>query len=372
MIYYHIVHSHADKQPPQAAHWVEARSRERDQLRRYGVYTITPFSSIPKDTRIVDTRWVWIKRKLDGSIEKYKARKVGRGFTQEDGINYDSDKTYAQMMRPETFKISLIIALHNNWAIRQWDVVAVYLQAYLHHDVYISNINEQGQTEYWKLGKALYGLEQAGHELFKTLEHILSLGGLRQCIGDEGTYVNRGGSLIIGTHVDDLVGIAPTEALLDQIEQEAEKAVELEKRGKPIKLLGIELTWSEEGSQVTMTQQALIDSMVTTHLQGNIYPRTSLPLNPSLYEEGTDDKLPDAKPYQALVGGLLYIARMTRPEISIQVNLLGRRTASPSAANLKAARDTPSYHQMSRHYTEKTPTPGTHYICGCLLRRGRG
>jgi len=37
-----------------------------------------------------------VKRKADGTIEKYKARKVGRGFTQEEDINYD--ETYAQMM----------------------------------------------------------------------------------------------------------------------------------------------------------------------------------------------------------------------------------------------------------------------------------
>jgi len=75
-----------------------------------------------------------VKRKLDGSVEKYKARTAGRGFTQEQGVNYD--ETYAQMMRPETLKILLVIALHRGWEIRQWDVIAAYLQAKLHHDVH--------------------------------------------------------------------------------------------------------------------------------------------------------------------------------------------------------------------------------------------
>jgi len=67
---------------------------------------------------------------------------VGRGFTQEEGVNYD--ETYAQMMRTETFKILLVIALYRNWAIRQWDVVAAYLQALLKHDIYITDTNEDG------------------------------------------------------------------------------------------------------------------------------------------------------------------------------------------------------------------------------------
>jgi len=51
-------------------------------------------------------------------------------------------------MRPETLKILLVIALHRGWAIRQCDVVAAYLQVPLHHDVYVSDINEEGEVEY--------------------------------------------------------------------------------------------------------------------------------------------------------------------------------------------------------------------------------
>jgi len=58
-------------------------------------------------------------------------------------------------------------------------------------------INEDSGTEYWKLNKALYGLKQAGHECFKTLEQILALAGLHQCIEDEGTYTNAERSIIL-------------------------------------------------------------------------------------------------------------------------------------------------------------------------------
>jgi hypothetical protein len=52
------------------------------------------------------TKWVYvIKRNQNGSIEKFEARKVGRGFSQEKGINYD--KTYAQMARLETWRTML-------------------------------------------------------------------------------------------------------------------------------------------------------------------------------------------------------------------------------------------------------------------------
>ena len=81
-----------------------------------------------------------------------------------------------------------------------------------------------------------------GHEWFKTLQKILQLVGLKQYIRDKGTYTSSNGQLIIGSHVNDLLGIVPTQTDLDKIEQSVEQHVKLDKRGKPLKLLGMELT----------------------------------------------------------------------------------------------------------------------------------
>jgi len=107
-------------------------------------------------------------------------------------------------MRTETFKILLVIALYRNWAIQQFDVVAAYVQALLKHDIYITDVNEDGETEYWKLHKALYGLKQASHEWFEMLCDIMKACGMQQCVGDEGTYVSTREQVIVGIHVDDL------------------------------------------------------------------------------------------------------------------------------------------------------------------------
>ena len=61
-----------------AHEWAKARIREREQLEKYGVFSKVNREDIPEGTKIVDTKWVYVvKRSADGSIEKYKARKVG-------------------------------------------------------------------------------------------------------------------------------------------------------------------------------------------------------------------------------------------------------------------------------------------------------
>jgi len=329
---------HNDQQArtsPQAKEWAVARIKERDQLHKYQVFTKIRKSDIPEGTRIVDTKWVYvIKRKADVTIEKFKARKVGRGFTQEEGINYD--ETYAQMMQTETFKILLVIALYRNWAIRQWDIVAAYLQALLKHDIYIMDINEDGETEYWKLHKALYGLKQAGHEWFEMLCDVMKACGIQQCIGDEGTYVSTKEQVIVRTYVDDLLGIAPTEAQLDQAERSVEGRVELHKRGKPAKMLGMELHWSKE--QVILTQTTIIESIAKKylHLQDGANGRkASLPSESQHYQKPEESE--EVQNYQAIVGGLLFIGRMTRPEISIHINLLEQRKKDHDRNNYQTA-----------------------------------
>jgi hypothetical protein len=52
----------------------------------------------PEGKSVVTSNWVYkIKHAVDGSIYKYKARFMGRGFSQQDGE--DCDKTFSPVSR---------------------------------------------------------------------------------------------------------------------------------------------------------------------------------------------------------------------------------------------------------------------------------
>ena len=312
---------------PNAKEWEEAREKERQKLRKYGVYSVVP--KIPNGHRPVDTKWVYdVKRDKEGNLLRRRARKVGRGFTQEYGKTYED--TYSQMARSETWRTLLALAIQYNWHVHQWDVVAAYLNAPLTHEVYVKD-----GEECWRLHKALYGLKQAGHEWYNTLRDIMTKSGLQQSIGDPGVFFKKG-SIIIATHVDDMAAFAPEEKVIITTEAAIEQHVELEKLGIPAKLLGMELTWGS--GYVKLTQQTAIGNLAKEFGITTIIPTKSLPLNANDYAETQEETNPELhKKYQSLVGSLLYIARHTRPEISLHINLLGRRTSKPTQLHFQTA-----------------------------------
>jgi len=66
--------------------WYSAMREEIQALRANRTWTLVSFHP---SINVVGSRWVYkIKRRSDGSIERYKARLVVRGFTQQEGIDY--------------------------------------------------------------------------------------------------------------------------------------------------------------------------------------------------------------------------------------------------------------------------------------------
>ena len=65
--------------------WQQAMDREIGTLENAGTWINVPR---PTNKNIVGSKWVFrIKRKADGSIEKYKARLIAQGFTQKFGVD---------------------------------------------------------------------------------------------------------------------------------------------------------------------------------------------------------------------------------------------------------------------------------------------
>jgi hypothetical protein len=67
--------------------WQDAMIEEYQSILKNDVWDIVPR---PEGKSVVTSKWIYkIKHSVDGSIEKYKARFVARGFSQVEGVDYD-------------------------------------------------------------------------------------------------------------------------------------------------------------------------------------------------------------------------------------------------------------------------------------------
>jgi hypothetical protein len=86
---------------PQRDYWREAIAKELAGLLALETWEMVPASSMPPGANLMHCHYVFaVKRKADGSIEKFKARLVADGNTQKHGVDFD--RVFATVVKTST------------------------------------------------------------------------------------------------------------------------------------------------------------------------------------------------------------------------------------------------------------------------------
>jgi histone deacetylase 1/2 len=229
--------------------WVQVMNAEHTALLQNRTWHLVPRQ---KGKNIIGCKWVYkVKRKADGSVDRYKARLVAKGFKQRYGIDYED--TFSPVVKAATIHLVLSIVVSKGWSLKQLDVLNAFLHGILDEEVYMHQpprYPDKSCPNYvCKLDKALYGLKQAPRAWYSWLcGKLQALGFILSKSDTSLFYYCQGGHVIyVLVYVDDIIVASSSPQAIDALLVDLQKDFALKDLGLLHFFLGIEVKRNSHG-----------------------------------------------------------------------------------------------------------------------------
>jgi hypothetical protein len=158
---------------------------------------------------------------VDGSVERYKACLVVRGFTQHEGTNYS--ETFSPVVKHATIILVFSIAVSCNWKIHQLDIHNAFLDGVLAEEDYMRQppgfVDSTLPSHVCRLHKSLYCLKRAPRAWYTCLSDFLISIGFHASKVDTSLFILSISVdiLYLLVYVDDILLTGSNSTMLQQI-----------------------------------------------------------------------------------------------------------------------------------------------------------
>jgi hypothetical protein len=321
------------------------------------------------------SRWVYtIKYNRDGTIERFKSRFVVCGYSQKQDVDYD--RAFSATLRATSFRTLLAIASGKGMRLGQIDVSNAFTQAQMDdHDVYVEPpLGPFGEYEtirgvqvkkLLKLRRALYGTKQASRLWQNTLREYLISYGFECSTADPCLYRYNveDGEILLGVYVDDIIVAYKGNACYQRFSDAFFKRFP----GKSSKLswfLGMAIDQHDDYSihvDHSLSIQKMADKFIPSNKVTREFPSSDLFNKLDRAKNDVERAKIQNFGYASIVGALLYVSVMSRPDIAFHTSILAKFLADPSPECCDAAIVLLQYLHSTRnkrmHYSGKIEVP---------------
>ena len=340
-----------------ASYWREAICKELNGLMARGTWRPVYRDELPEGVNIMNCHMVFtVKRLSDGAIEKFKCRLVANGNTQKQGVDFD--RIFSTVVKITTIRVVLAIAAANDYNLTSIDVCQAYLQGKLEEDLYMQmppglpSRSRDGRRLVVKLERSIYGLKQAGRVWWQLLTSFLLEWGFKQSTIDVClyTYTSPSGSILwLLVWVDDTIIVDNDNDLRERFVSDLGKRFPIEDKHDLEWILGVKVSRDRKKRALTLSQEMYVQDLCKRHasliegltkrFDSPADPKAALSPEQSPQAGSTEwmDMQSRRADYMALVGGYLWLANVTRPEIAYIASQLARFVSNPGKVHYAAA-----------------------------------
>jgi hypothetical protein len=247
--------------PEYGPKWKDAINEELMSLKANGTWTE---EVRPKGANLVSTKWVFtIKVNADGSLERFKARLVARGFSQVYGEDYTD--TFAPTVRMDTLRIFLAVVASEDLECSHFDIKNAFTESHLKERIFLSQPAGVPVREGYALRvlRSLYGLKQSARDWNQLCKAYLIQIGFRQSLADPCLFTLPEKKLMILIYVDDIIAAAPRQASISWFGSKLSDRFHTKDLGAISKILGIRVTRDRNNRALYLDQEQYLESVLT-------------------------------------------------------------------------------------------------------------
>ena len=317
---------------PYAAEWKKALDEEFNTLMERDTWELV---ELPPGKQVVGVKWILrIKTKGDGSLERFKARLVARGFTQVPGEDFYD--TYAPVGDYTTARMLLSVAAVQDMELLQLDVKNAFLYGNIDADIYMQQPPgyHDGTTRVCHLLRSLYGLKQSPLMWYRKLYEAFVSIGFKASIHDECLFTYKKGGVTVWAlvYVDDVLMASSSMEALNAVVADLQRCFNLKVMPEVSLYLGMNIQRDREQRTISIGLQKFADKVMDNF---DLQPRRyKTPLSFDAFQTGTDREcLHTTFEYLSRIGTLQYAATTCRPDLQYAASRLAQASAKPSQAD---------------------------------------
>ena len=339
--------------------WIEAMQKEMDSHLDPKIMT---WEYVPeaeaKGRKLVGSTWAFdIKRNKNGVLTRFKARLCAQGFSQVPYLDYHL--TYSHTIRYETLRTLFAVASLLGLKLTGTDIKTAYLHGMLKEVIFMKQpplfekYGPNGEELVCRLIRSIYGLKQSGACWEIRLAQALIKYGFKNCLNDPCLWKvkNSKGYALVAVYVDDLVFATSTDDILNDILGFLGTDFELSGTGPLEWLLGTRIMQTMNNKMVTMDQELFITDLLKEYnIQENCKGRV-VPVDKEITNLGKikDGETIDPK-FQSLIGKLIWLVLMTRPDIAYATSFLARYASAGTERHMHYALQILKYLAKTKEY----------------------
>ncbi|KAJ9559825.1 hypothetical protein OSB04_004985 [Centaurea solstitialis] len=333
--------------------WKEAIKSEMDSILQNHTWELV---DLPAGCKPLGHRWIFKRKmKADGTIDKYKARLVIKGYNQREGLDYFD--TYSPVTRLTSIRLVLAIASLRNLEVHQMDVKTAFLNGDLEEEIYMEQpegyVAPGQERKVCKLVKSLYGLKQAPKQWHQKFDHVMLECGFKINECDKCVYVKdtEVGYVILCLYVDDMLIIGSNDKMVKSTKNMLKARFDMKDMGLANVILGIQISRTQNG--LALSQAHYVDKILEKfNADDTAVART--PIDTSHHLSKNRGEGVAQVEYSRIIGSLMYLMSCTRPDLAFAVSRLSRYTSNPSSEHWKSIIRVLRYLRYTRDY-------GLHY-----------